>query len=115
LRAWHFVEGCWQPGERLTLRLDQLPALHEALRAAVGALVGEAPPAAAAANRPNDRLGRLARQVAAARERLEALRPEDYRRPQDYRRVRTLRLLDVRRGERLLRQAQTERDRAEEG
>lgn len=109
LRLWRFVDGQWAPGPGLLLPLEQLADLGQALQGAARALAGEArPPAEAEPTLNWERVRRLARQVARAREKLEAVRPEDYRRPQDYRRVRTVRLLELRRGERLLRAAEAE-------
>jgi hypothetical protein len=113
LRLWHLVDGRWEPGEGLLLPVEQLSDLRHALQGAARVLAGAEAPSTAASSSNWERVRRLARQVARARERLEAIRPEDYRRPQDYRRVRTVRLLELRRGERLLREAEAELRRGE--
>jgi hypothetical protein len=109
LRLWHFVNDRWEPGAGLRLPSEHLSDVRQALQGAARSLAGEdARPPEPESTLNWERVRRLARQVARAREKLESIRPEDYRRPQDYRRVRTVRLLELRRGERLLRAAEAE-------
>src|SRR5262245_55060178 len=101
LRVWQLEGNRWVPGDGMKLPLDELPHLWQALTTATGILLAEARPRVVKGSSDHRRLQR-AQEVERARERLAATRPEHYRRLSDYRRVRTLRLLELRRAERLL-------------
>jgi hypothetical protein len=108
LRLWRRAAGEWHPGDGFSLPAELLPELRRTLAQAEALIGMEAPPAPPGepSRATQERIRALARQVALARERLEALRPEDYQRPQDYRRVRTLRLVELHRQETILARAQ---------
>jgi hypothetical protein len=107
LRLWALEGGWWVPGDGFSLPASQLPNLRRALLDASWVLAGHSEHGEALAEATWDEIRLAARRVARARERLEALRPEDYRRTQDYHRACTLRLRDLRREEKHLREKQT--------
>jgi hypothetical protein len=104
IRAWCLEDDGWSPGDGLTLAPNQLANLRRALFDASWALAGSTEEEDSAGGATGDEIRLAARRVARAREKLEALRAEDYRRPQDYRRACTLRLRDLRREEKTLRE-----------
>lgn len=105
VRLWRMVGGRWKPGEGVMLAPEMLPRMRRAIVEAERALAGGTVRVPSGPAAVGDRIRVLARQVARAREKLEALRPDDYKRPQDFRRARTIRILELRRAEKLLREA----------